>query len=507
MSNGRSGQPAAVAVKEREKDEDDILALVQANVVDQSAYEETVLRQATLATAPRLEITSSSSSATAGRFPMDDGVAAFEPHVILARIAETRRHLSVDPDNDRLHMKLQLLLQWSNHNRKPKNNKSGSAGRGQPPLSKKKKEEADTTTTTTTTRIMYEKLRRLEIERSKRLHDGNTTTKRPAEESSSNPVTTTAPLRKRVPMMKRKYANRMADDDDENENETSQSSKKMKKSSVPQKSKTELQRLRDERQKQRQDRQRRRGPGRHQQPDSDDDENGEFELGDENENDEDAKPAAKTTTIDLVDSSDHDDGDDDKNCVVCPDCRAKLVLTHDDDRDAALARHLSACGGSQDRRRSSTRRREDSSGRRSTRSSSSLRGEQPSTAPIAVGAPRSFSSSSTGQPPLDDWNAVDYEDRVEDWIQHGLDKMPVLDKLRDNADSYVNNLPGAVEYAGGLLVPAWINDRLFEYQRTGVQWMWELHQQYVGGIVGDEMGLGTFDLLCGLVAIRPIILV
>jgi hypothetical protein len=148
MSNGRSGQPAAVAVKEREKDEDDILALVQANVVDQSAYEETVLRQATLATAPRLEITSSSSSATAGRFPMDDGVAAFEPHVILARIAETRRHLSVDPDNDRLHMKLQLLLQWSNHNRKPKNNKSGSAGRGQPPLSKKKKEEADTTTTT-----------------------------------------------------------------------------------------------------------------------------------------------------------------------------------------------------------------------------------------------------------------------------------------------------------------------------------------------------------------------
>ena len=26
--------------------------------------------------------------------------------------------------------------------------------------------------------------------------------------------------------------------------------------------------------------------------------------------------------------------------------------------------------------------------------------------------------------------------------------------------------------------------------RTGVQWLWELHQQMVGGIIGDEMGLG-----------------
>ncbi|KAI5306835.1 hypothetical protein KEM56_006902 [Ascosphaera pollenicola] len=43
---------------------------------------------------------------------------------------------------------------------------------------------------------------------------------------------------------------------------------------------------------------------------------------------------------------------------------------------------------------------------------------------------------------------------------------------------------------GGLHVPGDIYPYLFDYQKTGVQWLWELHQQKVGGIIGDEMGLG-----------------
>jgi DNA excision repair protein ERCC-6 len=39
-------------------------------------------------------------------------------------------------------------------------------------------------------------------------------------------------------------------------------------------------------------------------------------------------------------------------------------------------------------------------------------------------------------------------------------------------------------------VPAAIYRRLFDYQRTGVKWLWELHCQRSGGIIGDEMGLG-----------------
>ncbi|KAJ5547839.1 DNA repair protein rhp26 [Penicillium frequentans] len=47
-----------------------------------------------------------------------------------------------------------------------------------------------------------------------------------------------------------------------------------------------------------------------------------------------------------------------------------------------------------------------------------------------------------------------------------------------------------LELPNGLSVPGDIAHYLFSYQRTGVQWLWELHQQSVGGIVGDEMGLG-----------------
>ncbi|KAJ2595915.1 DNA repair protein rhp26 [Coemansia sp. RSA 1722] len=41
-----------------------------------------------------------------------------------------------------------------------------------------------------------------------------------------------------------------------------------------------------------------------------------------------------------------------------------------------------------------------------------------------------------------------------------------------------------------LRVPRQIWDKLLEYQRAALQWMFTLHQQNAGGILGDEMGLG-----------------
>ncbi|GIM09327.1 hypothetical protein Vretimale_13236, partial [Volvox reticuliferus] len=38
--------------------------------------------------------------------------------------------------------------------------------------------------------------------------------------------------------------------------------------------------------------------------------------------------------------------------------------------------------------------------------------------------------------------------------------------------------------------PSWLYGRLFDYQQTAVKWLWELHTQQAGGILGDEMGLG-----------------
>ncbi|KAI9820251.1 MAG: hypothetical protein M1827_005873 [Pycnora praestabilis] len=46
------------------------------------------------------------------------------------------------------------------------------------------------------------------------------------------------------------------------------------------------------------------------------------------------------------------------------------------------------------------------------------------------------------------------------------------------------------EFEGGYRIPGDIYPSLFDYQKTGVQWLWELYSQQVGGIIGDEMGLG-----------------
>lgn len=58
------------------------------------------------------------------------------------------------------------------------------------------------------------------------------------------------------------------------------------------------------------------------------------------------------------------------------------------------------------------------------------------------------------------------------------------------------------EFEGGCRIPGDIYPSLFDYQKTGVQWLWELYSQQVGGIVGDEMGLGktiqVISFLAGL---------
>lgn len=57
----------------------------------------------------------------------------------------------------------------------------------------------------------------------------------------------------------------------------------------------------------------------------------------------------------------------------------------------------------------------------------------------------------------------------------------------------------SVTLEGGLKIPETIFNNLFEYQKVGVQWLWELHCQRAGGIIGDEMGLGkTIQVLAFL---------
>ncbi|CAG9764816.1 unnamed protein product [Ceutorhynchus assimilis] len=56
---------------------------------------------------------------------------------------------------------------------------------------------------------------------------------------------------------------------------------------------------------------------------------------------------------------------------------------------------------------------------------------------------------------------------------------------------------------GGLKVPTEIWNRLYEYQKEGVYWLWELHQRCSGGLLGDEMGLGkTVQIIVFLHALQ-----
>lgn len=65
-----------------------------------------------------------------------------------------------------------------------------------------------------------------------------------------------------------------------------------------------------------------------------------------------------------------------------------------------------------------------------------------------------------------------------------------------------NELPHVI-LEGGLRIPGYIFNKLFDYQKVGVQWLWELHCQKAGGIIGDEMGLGkTIQVLSFLGALH-----
>ncbi|KAL1487995.1 hypothetical protein ABEB36_015375 [Hypothenemus hampei] len=56
---------------------------------------------------------------------------------------------------------------------------------------------------------------------------------------------------------------------------------------------------------------------------------------------------------------------------------------------------------------------------------------------------------------------------------------------------------------GGLKVPKKNWTRLYEYQKEGVFWLWELHQKPCGGLLGDEMGLGkTVQVITFLYALE-----
>jgi len=184
-----------------------------------------------------------------------------------------------------------------------------------------------------------------------------------------------------------------------------------------------------------------------------------------------------------------------ENTVECPVCGKKVSFSEEDDQDVVLAEHISNC---QSNARPRTRRRSYKEVNQSTSETQEIDFEKhPRKRRLTIQqkhtnytAPSRLTQPSSS-PALDDMDEECYEDRVDDWIENGLSKMKIMTERDKDEKS-----PGADELHGGLIIPAWINDRLFPYQRQGLRWMWELHQQKAGGIIGDEMGLGKTVQVC-----------
>ncbi|XP_072280789.1 DNA excision repair protein ERCC-6 [Pyxicephalus adspersus] len=83
----------------------------------------------------------------------------------------------------------------------------------------------------------------------------------------------------------------------------------------------------------------------------------------------------------------------------------------------------------------------------------------------------------------DDGNLKLFKYRLRQWQKQLANKAKQPSTAEESEDS-------DVEFDEGFRVPGSLWKKLYKYQQTGVRWLWELHCQQAGGILGDEMGLG-----------------
>ncbi|KAI6243649.1 hypothetical protein M3Y99_00027100 [Aphelenchoides fujianensis] len=83
---------------------------------------------------------------------------------------------------------------------------------------------------------------------------------------------------------------------------------------------------------------------------------------------------------------------------------------------------------------------------------------------------------------LDDGNEEDFLQRMRDYheSQRALQAAGQPNDLDANFHDILH----------GYKVSSSVWQKLYKYQKTGVRWLHQLHEQYVGGILADEMGLG-----------------
>lgn len=109
---------------------------------------------------------------------------------------------------------------------------------------------------------------------------------------------------------------------------------------------------------------------------------------------------------------------------------------------------------------------------------------------------------------IDDGDEIYYQKRLRTWIKKrsSLRQENRQDYQDDpSVDEWLKPHPTANDAIlnDEYKMPGDIYPSLFDYQKTGVQWLWELYSQNTGGIVGDEMGLGkTIQIIAFLAGLN-----
>ena len=121
--------------------------------------------------------------------------------------------------------------------------------------------------------------------------------------------------------------------------------------------------------------------------------------------------------------------------------------------------------------------------------------------PQEVNPDEDFDSNEVrGKKIRDDGDLKAYSARVKAYTRERA-KLRLANIMEDGTE--FKKLDEMVRIEGNLKIPKDIWDNLYEHQKTGVRWLWELHQLGCGGILGDEMGLGkTIQMIAFLVALR-----
>ncbi|KAL0481875.1 DNA excision repair protein ERCC [Acrasis kona] len=91
---------------------------------------------------------------------------------------------------------------------------------------------------------------------------------------------------------------------------------------------------------------------------------------------------------------------------------------------------------------------------------------------------------------FDDGDEIKYVKRLQQFLESREVTFTQDDDLAKLTRDYISVNQEQTEVTLGFKTPKNIYDQLFDYQKTGIRWLWELHKQGVGGVIGDEMGLG-----------------